>query len=48
MKKVTSIRVDTDEGNAITGMYLKKWIPDSRGTIWFENSVKYAYDKVLK
>lgn len=49
MKKgVTSIRVDTDEGNAIMRHVLEKNGFGFRGTIWFENSVKYAYDKVLK
>lgn len=45
---IYSIRVDTDEDNAIMRHVLVKNGFEFRGTIWFDNSVKYAYDKVLE
>ncbi|MCH1942026.1 GNAT family N-acetyltransferase [Holdemania massiliensis] len=43
-----SVRVDTDENNAIMRHVLSKNGFDYCGTIWFDNSVKYAYEKMLK
>ena len=45
---IYSVRVDTDEKNAIMRHVLEKNGFDYCGTIWFDNSVKYAYEKMLK
>ena len=47
-KGIYSVRVDTDEKNAIMRHVLEKNGFDYCGTIWFDNSVKYAYEKMLK
>ena len=46
-KGVRSIRVDTDENNAAMKHILQKNGFAYRGTIWFDNSVKIAYEKRL-
>lgn len=46
-KGVYSFRVDTDEDNARMKHILGKLGFAYRGTIWFDNSVKIAYDKKL-
>lgn len=45
---IYSVRVDTDEKNAIMRHVLEKNGFDYCGTTWFDNSVKYAYEKMLK
>jgi RimJ/RimL family protein N-acetyltransferase len=45
--KVHSFRVDTDEDNQIMKHILDKNGFTYRGTIWFDNSVKIAYDKSI-
>lgn len=47
-KAVYSIRVDTDEDNVIMRHILSKNGFDYCGTIWFDNSIKHAYEKILK
>ena len=47
-KEIYSIWVDTDETNATMRHVLSKNGFDYCGTIWFDNSVKYAYEKMLK
>ena len=47
-KGIYSVRVDTDENNAIMRHVLTKNGFDYCGTIWFDNSVKLAYEKILK
>lgn len=47
-KGIYSVRVDTDEKNAIMRHVLEKNGFDYCGTIWFDNSVKYAYEKCLR
>ncbi len=42
-----SIHADTDEANVIMRHVLAKNGFDYCGTIWFDNSLKYAYEKVL-
>ena len=44
-KGVYSLRIDTDEGNKKMRHILEKNGFTYRGTIWFENSVKIAFDK---
>lgn len=44
---VHAMRVDTDDGNARMKHILEKNGFTYRGTIWFDSSVKIAYDKPL-
>ncbi len=44
-KGITNFRVDTDEDNQKMQHILKKNGFSYRGTIWFDNSVKIAFDK---
>ncbi|MDD3410798.1 MAG: GNAT family N-acetyltransferase [Eubacteriales bacterium] len=44
---VRSIRVDTDEDNAAMKHILTRNGFAFRGTIWFDNSVKIAYEKTI-
>jgi GNAT superfamily N-acetyltransferase len=46
-KGVMAMRVDTDDGNERMKHILTKNGFTYRGTIWFDNSVKIAYDKNL-
>lgn len=46
-RKVGSFRVDTDEDNHIMKHILSKNGFTYCGTIWFDNSVKIAYEKVF-
>ena len=45
---ITSIRVDTDEDNAIMKHLIEALGYTYCGTIWFDNSTKIAYQKQLK
>lgn len=47
-RAVQSIRVDTDADNAIMKHILQKNGFAYRGTIWFDNSVKIAYEKAVQ
>ncbi|MBP3710303.1 MAG: GNAT family N-acetyltransferase [Treponema sp.] len=44
---IKNIRIDTDNDNAIMKHILEKFDYTYCGTIWFANSVKIAYHKVL-
>ena len=46
-KEIFSIRVDTDEANKIMLHTINKNGFEYCGTIWFDNSIKIAYEKVL-
>lgn len=46
--RVYALRCDTDEDNAIMKNLLAKNGFSYCGTIWFDNSVKIAYEKLLK
>lgn len=47
-KGVYNFRVDTDEDNLKMQHILKKNGFEYRGTIWFDNSLKIAFDKTIK
>ena len=47
-KNVQNFRVDTDADNTIMQHILKKNGFKYCGTIWFDNSEKIAFDKILK
>lgn len=47
-KGIYSVWADTDENNAMMRHVLAKNGFEYCGTIWFDNSVKYAYEKILK
>ncbi len=47
-KGVNAFRVDTDNDNEKMKHILNKCGFTYRGDIWFDNSVKIAYDKVIK
>lgn len=47
-RNVKSFRIDTDENNEIMKHLLSKNGFTYCGTIWFDNSIKIAYEKLLK
>lgn len=47
-KGIYSIRADTDEDNTVMRHVLLKNGFEYCGTIWFDNSVKHAYEKIIK
>ncbi len=47
-KGIRSFRVDTDEANLKMQHVLKKNGFTYRGTIWFDNSQKIAFDKIIR
>ncbi len=46
-RKTGSFRIDTDENNEVMKHLLSKNGFAYCGTIWFDNSVKIAYEKLL-
>lgn len=42
-----SIHADTDEDNAIMRHVLEKYGYNYCGTVWFDNNIKFAYEKIL-
>ena len=46
-RRMESFRIDTDENNEVMKHLLTKNGFTYCGTIWFDNSVKIAYEKLL-